>query len=376
MKGRAEIEKAVSAFFARHELEELAGMAAWPQRIPLGRPTKAELAAQTRAIARMVDELAGWARTAPVKLVFERRMSGGALHEIPTHAIVETVDDSARLSGRAAERTLKRDRERARLLRARLAVSGEALLKALRATRDYSEVDFGLLVEAACWFRENDACGLTPRQVPLPGFSAKWIDSPGRRGVIATLSGKELHLLDRKQSVEFAYLDPGYLAAGGRRYDSHVVGDVSVLPYDPDFVIVVENKDTFRGFPPRTRGICLFGSGWAGTSAIPAVPWIHDARKIYYWGDIDADGYEILNAYRSSGLDVRSVLMDAATYEAYERFGTDYATGESSLASRREKPLEHLTGRERAVYKMLVSPDCPGHRRIEQERIPFTELPI
>lgn len=33
----------------------------------------------------------------------------------------------------------------------------------------------------------------------------------------------------------------------------------------------------------------------------------------------------------------------------------------------------HLTGTERAVYETLLHADHPGHRRIEQERIPLNE---
>ena len=377
MKGRSDAEQAVKAHFERHRLEQVTGvMNSWPQRIALGNPTKAELSTDAAEIFRIVEELVDWSRAAPVELVFKRRMIGGALHDIPTHVLVETVDDSARLCGRGAERSLTRDRERAELLRGRLGTPSDVLFKVMKATGGYDDVDFSLLVAASCWFRDNDASGLTPRQVPLPGFSAKWIDSHARRDIVQALCGRQLDLKERARSVEYAYLDPDYLASGARRYDSYVEGDAFALPYDPDFVVIVENKDTFRSFPPHAKGVCLFGSGWAGTALIPALPWVSGARVLYYWGDIDSDGFEILNAYRAAGLAVESLLMDMATYEAYERFGTDFATGATSLAARREKPLEFLNEREQAVYRMLVARECPGRRRIEQERVPYSALPI
>ncbi|MBQ9003997.1 MAG: hypothetical protein IJ087_19300 [Eggerthellaceae bacterium] len=371
------MERAIKAHFERHRLEQVVGVLdSWPQRIALGNPTRADLSADAVEISRIVEELLDWERAAPVELVFKRRMIGGALHDIPTHVLVEAIDDSARLCGRAAERSLRRARERAELLCGRLGTSGDVLFRVLKATDGYDDVDFSLLVEASCWFRDNDATGLTPRQVPLPGFSAKWIDSQARRDIVQALCGRQLDLKERARSVEYAYLDPDYLVSGARRYDSYVEGDALTLPYDPDFVVIVENKDTFRSFPPRAGGVCLFGSGWAGTALIPDLPWIRSASPCYYWGDIDADGFEILNAYRAAGLAVESLLMDMATYEMYERFGTDFATGATSLATRREKPLEFLTEQERAVYRMLVARECPGHRRIEQERIPYSALPF
>ena len=183
MKGRFEIERAVRTRFERRQLEHLAGISSgWPHRIALGHPTKAELSAEAPRIARMIDELTEWTRTAPVQLLFERRRVGGALHEVPTYAVIETVDDAAKLCGRSAERLLARNRGRADELRCRFDPSGSVLLRVLKATAGYDDVDFSLLVDASCWFRDHDATGLTPRQVPLPGFSAKWIDSPGRRG--------------------------------------------------------------------------------------------------------------------------------------------------------------------------------------------------
>jgi hypothetical protein len=44
---------------------------------------------------------------------------------------------------------------------------------------------------------------------------------------------------------------------------------------------------------------------------------------VVYWGDMDADGLEILDGFRAAGVPAVSILMDAAAYEAWEHFGTN-----------------------------------------------------
>lgn len=375
LKDRTEIERQIAAHLARHQLEHVAGMSdAWPQRIALGCPTKAEIAAYATEIGQIADELAAWSAEAPLRLEYAPRKSGGAMHSLPTRAVVETIEDAAVICGRASERALERDRARHAQLHGLAACDSACAVKVLKATRAWDEVDFDLLVDAARWFVGNDASGLTPRQVPLPGFSAKWLDATGRRALVEALCGKKLNLAQRSRSIELAYLDPAHLDAGGRRYDSWVEGDAFTLPYQPTRCFIVENKDTFRAFPPTAGDICVFGSGWAGTAIVPEVPWLSDVERVFYWGDIDADGFEILDAYRAAGVNAASVLMDMRTYRAFEPFGTDASTSKTPLDCREEKPLAHLTDDERTLYRLLVSPGCPTHRRIEQERIPFWAL--
>ena len=249
---------------------------------------------------------------------------------------------------------------------------GAVIAKVLARCDKMTDLDFDLLVRAALWFGEHDATGLTPRQVPLEGFHAKWLDSAGRRRLISLLCGKDdLGLSERPARVDFAYLDPTYLAAGNRRYDSHVVGDAFALPYNPRIAVIVENKDTYLRFPQIEGGICIFGGGSAGSAHVRLLPWIGHVGKLYYWGDMDADGFGILNDYREGGIKVTSILMDMQSYNRYERFGTSFAVGPQQLADRSACALEHLTAAERELYDLLISPDCPTARRVEQERIPL-----
>lgn len=64
--------------------------------------------------------------------------------------------------------------------------------------------------------------------------------------------------------------------------------------------------------------------------------------------------------------------MDPATYDAWERFGTNLDKNGKPLGPRPPRPAPHLTDAERTLYCQLISPDWTRHRRVEQERIPLS----
>lgn len=146
------------------------------------------------------------------------------------------------------------------------------------------------------------------------------------------------------------------------------MGDPVVLPYVPRVVLISENKDTAVGFPPVPGGIAVEGGG-SGAVTHAQFEFILKAPVVVYWGDMDADGLEILNQFRGAGVAKASMLMDLATFETWARFGTNTDKHEQPLGPRAPKPVDHLTVSERALYEALASPDWTQFRRIEQERI-------
>lgn len=347
--------------------------ARWPLVVALGTIARNDLVNGIDGVVAYKDKLVRWAGRAGVEITWESRRAGG-LQRVPTHVTVPTIDVGARIAEPEAQQGLALARRRAAELVAHFpAVADKDLEHVLKVMAAWDDGDFELLVAAADWFAAHDATGLTPRQVPLPGFHAKWLNSSGRRGLVCTLCGKkDLGLVERRPVlVEFAYLDPDYLAGGGRRFDSHLAGDAGAPAYAPSLVIVVENRDTYLTFPQVAGGICVFGAGRAGVAALPAIDWVAAAPRLLYWGDMDAAGLEILDAYRAAGLAMESILMDMASYEEYRRFGTNLAAGKQALADHRAQDVPHLSVDELELYELLTSPDFDGPRRIEQERIPL-----
>ncbi|HYU86072.1 MAG TPA: Wadjet anti-phage system protein JetD domain-containing protein [Kribbellaceae bacterium] len=314
-----------------------------------------------------------WVSAAGEGVVFVPRQVGydRAVQEIPAAVLVDTIDDAARLLGADWVTRLARARDR----RTTLATEFPALAEPaamLRATDAYGDVDFELLCRTAAWFAAPHPAGLTARQVPVEGLGTKWLDA--HQADVRRLAGLESLDLEpgRPPRVHLTYLDPTHLAAGGRRHDVATVGDVDTVAYRPRVVLISENRDTAQLFPPVVDGIAIEGEG-RGAGAVAALPWVRAAESLHYWGDMDADGLEILHGFRAAGLPVRSLFMDLAAYRQWERYGVDHDHGGRPLKPRTPREVSLLEPAERDLYLAVCSPDWPGHRRIEQERIPLAD---
>lgn len=344
----------------------------WPYDIALGHLSKRELVENIESLVLYASELQEFAARHGVQISYDNRVAGG-MQRIPSHVTIPSLDAAASVCGSEAKAQIACARERAMMIVREFPECGfDAVVQVLRKSKGMDSADFELVMRAARWFSEHEVSGLTARQVPLEGFHAKWLDGQGHRSMIKLLVGTEsLGLSTRPAQVEFAYLDPSYLSTGSRRYDAWVIGDNWSLPYAPTNVIIVENKDTYLGFPALDGGICVFGAGNAGIANVPKLPWIALVDQLFYWGDMDAAGLEILDAYREAGLNVASVLMDIDAYGRFERYGTSLSAGKELLEDHAALRLANLTPKERELYDLLTSSKCSTSRRIEQERIPL-----
>ena len=124
---------------------------------------------------------ADWARTRPVTPHTEPKRVYSTIQDLPVGLTVATIDDAARLAGGDWPARLEGASRRLTTLRERHP-DLENPSKMLRAVNGYTDTDFGLLLTVADWFRRNDATGLTPRQVPIPGVHAKWLN--GHRALL------------------------------------------------------------------------------------------------------------------------------------------------------------------------------------------------
>jgi hypothetical protein len=341
----------------------------WPHILTLGEPTQREMEADFDVVRRWALDWQQWAQQQPVELRWRSRRMRGTTQRLPTHIVIADASAAAKTVGGDWASRLARGAARHR----ELAVDFGHLDLAgvVRAVDTFTDVDVDLLRRTAIWFTNHDATGLTPRQVPIEGLHSKWLNN--NRHLVATLSGKDdLGLNNRRPTrVHFTYLDPGHV---GRRYDSVAVSDLAAQPlYSPDVVIICENRDTAQLFPPMRGGIAVEGDGLAAAGVLPHLSWVAECPHIFYWGDIDAAGYEIVHLIRTAGIDVVTILMDEATYQRYERFGATTDHHGAVLKCSPRKPLAALQPHERVVYDKITDPEWRRPRRIEQERIPLQE---
>jgi hypothetical protein len=355
----------------------LAGPAAtWPHTLALGRPSSADLGANFGTFIRQVHDWRTWAATQPVGLREQDRRVSGTAHRIPSHLVLGTLDDAAQVAEEPWPALVATARHRAAHIRDQHPAAVDPV-RALRAAAHLSDVDFDVASRAANWFTRRAAATLdghapellTPRQVPIDGVHAKWLNN--HQALVRNLAGlDDLHLTaGHPARIHFTYLDPDHRATG-RRHDSYSVGDHQfTLPYEPQVIVISENKDTAVGFPPMPGAISVEGAGTGG-GTIAATPWVRQAPLVVYWGDLDVDGLRILNEFRAAGVPAKSILMDLPTYEAYLRYGTNTDKNDDPIKLRPGAEPVHLTDAERELYDHLTGPGAVV-LRVEQERIPL-----
>lgn len=371
MKTPVDITKAVLRRLAKTwHLDATGTVDNWPYNIPLGSRAAAELAADFPATRELVQTLRDWAGANGLAVADGNRRVQGTTQPIPTHVTVDDADVAAQLVGKEWVDRLKRGRTRGAVLVGRYPDCPD-VAKAVRLVDAWSDVDFELLQAVSDWFTTNTASGLTPRQVPVPGVHAKWLNTG--RPVVELLVGKPLELAERHPPrIHFTYLDSTHLAAGGRRFDSATVGDTVDIAYKPDIVLISENKDTAINFPSLEGAVAVEGGGFGGSTAAQ-LEWIVNAPLVVYWGDIDAEGYEILNGYRRNGIAAISILMDIETLRRYTAWGTDLDKNGRAIKTREPKALTSLTDEERGAYVAVCSGSAGLPLRVEQEHIPLQD---
>ncbi|RAQ93973.1 Wadjet anti-phage system protein JetD domain-containing protein [Thermogemmatispora tikiterensis] len=124
--------------------------------------------------------------------------------------------------------------------------------------------------------------------------------------------------------------------------------------------LIVENLLTFQALPssfPET--IVIFGGGFQVT-LLEAVTWLKES-PLFYWGDLDAQGFQILSALRSSFPKVTAVMMDEETLARFAAFQV-----QGTPCSVRQLPA--LSAAEQALLTKLAEENI----RLEQERIDWT----
>ena len=122
-------------------------------------------------------------------------------------------------------------------------------------------------------------------------------------------------------------------------------------------VYIVENKINMLSFPTIANSIVIWGEGF-GVDKVKEAFWLND-KDIYYWGDLDAHGFQILSEARSHFHHIKSFLMDRATFDAFFE-------GDTGKPTNVEKDL-YLTPEENEMFQYLKS----NNLRLEQEKIPY-----
>ena len=223
------------------------------------------------------------------------------------------------------------------------------------------------------YFRQHPRPNVFAREIPL-SVDTKFVEQ--NSGILEqrldrvlppeTIRADERHF-ERRFGLRYPepqfllrFLDPELQRSAGSpwRECSVSLHALAESPIDATTVIIVENKVNLLTFPAVPSAIAMGGLG-NGIVDLAYVTWLSN-HSLWYWGDLDVEGFEILSRLRIRFPQTRSFLMDDTTLLRWK----------DSLAI-------SGTARPRAVPALLTEPEttafnfCDAHNmRIEQERIP------
>ncbi|MHC5935888.1 Wadjet anti-phage system protein JetD domain-containing protein [Nostoc sp.] len=169
---------------------------------------------------------------------------------------------------------------------------------------------------------------------------------------------KRFYLRDRESLIRLRILDQALKA----KYDfplsdvSTTISEFRHLNFKAHRFFIAENLMNFLTLPALENSFALFGSGYA-IQILKSVNWLAHC-PIFYWGDLDTDGFKILSQLRSYFPQTISIMMDVKTFETFKEFAVNVA--ESTAEN-----LLYLTPEEQALYSYLSI----HNKRLEQERI-------
>jgi hypothetical protein len=124
-------------------------------------------------------------------------------------------------------------------------------------------------------------------------------------------------------------------------------------------IFVTENLMNFLTLPAYlTKTIAIWSGGGFNVSHLKDIGWLKN-KQFYYWGDIDAHGFQILNQFRTYFPNTIAVMMDEETLLSF--------TGTSGQQAVNQN-LHQLTEKELNLYNHLRQ----NNIRLEQEKITQT----
>lgn len=227
------------------------------------------------------------------------------------------------------------------------------------------------LLRVCVYFRANPHPNLYIRELPI-AVHTKFIEQ--HVGILTRLLDALLPVdaieADEKQFerryglrsdaplVRLRLLDPSLLARLGLPLSDVAApaAHLAALPCAGVHCVIVENKLVFLTLPPLANTLAIFGGGFQ-VELLRELPWLREC-PIWYWGDLDAQGFQILARLRALFPQVVSLMMDAETFEVFRDFavpGTPCPVAE----------LPQLTPDEQTLFVNLARASL----RLEQERI-------
>jgi hypothetical protein len=234
------------------------------------------------------------------------------------------------------------------------------------------------LLKACNYFIANPRPHLYIRELPI-SVHTKFIEEnqavlrelldqliPDSLNQAENLFVRRFHLKYNEPLIRIFILDPMIAAAKFSGISDLLMkqSDFENLHLAVENIIILENKTNFNNIynflmlPQLKDSMAIFGKGF-GVGTLKNALWLKQV-KIYYWGDIDAQGFQILSQLRSYFPQVQSLMMDFETLNSF-----DHECVAGTLTN--VESVNHLTEDERQLFNLVKAKNI----RLEQEKISY-----
>ncbi|WP_297243033.1 Wadjet anti-phage system protein JetD domain-containing protein [uncultured Prevotella sp.] len=363
----AEIKKKALRKYTDYLRNVAAGITFQQIEIPCNKKASDTIAEYQREfydIRSLSKEVKGYGYTIEWKTI-KNKMLG--TQDFPSKIMFETADDFERFLQKVKE--VADFRKNVALINDKFSKLQHWIEKYPQKVIDNSE-DWNNILKVLDYFSKNPLPKLYIRELPIE-VHTKFVEQ--HKAVISELLDIVIEEYVDKNEKDF---EKRY----GLRYDEPMVrmrlldetlatsyfsglDDITIpvslflkLKMSISMAYIVENKVNFLTFPPVAKSIVIWGKGY-GVASIKDSELLK-STELVYWGDLDAQGFEILSQFRSYFARVKSLLMDKATFDKY--FENDLGT-----PSKINTKL-NLTTEEEELYSYIKT----NNYRLEQEKIP------
>ncbi|QGU07193.1 hypothetical protein COCCU_06255 [Corynebacterium occultum] len=355
MKYQEDVRSQAEVFYRNNYRTWLRGEFS-PRAIGLQPPTAKDVAVDGGRAVR--NWLAHWDGYPGMVDTVCKRIGHLGTYEVPAKVVFNTPAAAATAAGRADEwmRLLE-------VLDLLVDALGDQVRAPLAANpqswAQWNDREISQYIAVIRWLREHDSAGYYIRELPIRGVDTKWIETHR----VAVNSVYPLQgFREKPVLVEVRTLDPA-LPVGDFSHVLCRVEELSPRHVAADNVIIMENHHSFLALPPIKGTWVLFGGGYRADTLVTELGWLAD-KNVYYWGDLDSHGFNMVSKTRAVLPAMRTVLMDLDTAIRHEELAVEESTAlpydPANLAPGEKQTLSYL--RERSRGRCL---------RIEQERIDF-----
>ena len=170
---------------------------------------------------------------------------------------------------------------------------------------------------------------------------------------------KRYGLLYSQPLVRIRFLDPKLHILKNVSDMSIPVNQISSIEIqNAERIFIAENLMNFLTIPAMSNSIALWSGGGFNIQHLKDITWVINLQ-IYYWGDIDSHGLQILSQCREYFPNTKALMMDFKTLNHFE-----HVCGKGKKTT--VKNLPGLTTEELELFNWVNTNGI----RLEQEKIP------